>query len=101
MPQDVPLTGDRELMEYAFYNLLTNAVKYSPARTQVTLEAVRKHEHAYISVEDQGIGMDQKEVKKHFPKVLSHQARRAIGRSGYRYRSFDRRADRHAAWRDH
>ena len=23
--------GDRELMEYAFYNLLTNAVKYSPA----------------------------------------------------------------------
>ena len=23
------LTGDRELMEYAFYNLLTNAVKYS------------------------------------------------------------------------
>ncbi len=33
------LTGDRELMEYAFYNLLTNAIKYSPPRTQVTLAA--------------------------------------------------------------
>jgi len=67
-PQDIQLTGDRELMEYAFYNLLTNAIKYSPPRTQVTLAAVRRHEHAYISVEDQGIGMDQKEVKKIFQK---------------------------------
>ena len=31
------LTGDRELMEYACYNLLTNAVKYSPQRTEVTV----------------------------------------------------------------
>jgi signal transduction histidine kinase len=67
-PQDIQLTGDRELMEYAFYNLLTNAIKYSPPRTQVTLAAVRRHEQAYISVEDQGIGMDQKEVKKIFQK---------------------------------
>jgi signal transduction histidine kinase len=74
-PRDVLLTGDRELMEYAFYNLLTNAIKYSPLRTQVTLAAVRKHEHAYISVEDQGIGMDQKEVKKIFQKF--YRTRRA------------------------
>src|SRR5580658_7475254 len=67
-PQDILLTGDRELMEYAFYNLLTNAIKYSPPRTQVTLAAARKHQQAYISVEDQGIGMDQKEVKKVFEK---------------------------------
>ena len=29
------LSGDRELMEYAVYNLLTNAVKYSPPQTRV------------------------------------------------------------------
>ena len=29
------LIGDRELMEYAVYNLLTNAVKYSPPQTPV------------------------------------------------------------------
>jgi len=33
------LSGDRELMEYACYNLLTNAVKYSPQRTEVTVTA--------------------------------------------------------------
>ena len=27
--------GDRELMEYALYNLLTNAVKYSPVETEI------------------------------------------------------------------
>ena len=73
--EDILLTGDRELMEYAFYNLLTNAIKYSPQHTQVTLGAVRRQEHAYISVEDQGIGMDRHEVKKIFQKF--YRTRRA------------------------
>ena len=69
-------------MEYAFYNLLTNAIKYSPPRTQVTLAAVRKHEHAYISVEDQGIGMDQKEVKKIFQKFYRTKRAEQSGEAG-------------------
>ncbi|HUE21528.1 MAG TPA: CHASE2 domain-containing protein [Bryobacteraceae bacterium] len=81
-PQDVFLTGDRELMEYAFYNLLTNAIKYSPPRTQVTLAATRKREHAYISVEDQGIGMDQKEVKKIFQKFYRTKRAEQSGEAG-------------------
>ncbi|HVN03779.1 MAG TPA: CHASE2 domain-containing protein [Bryobacteraceae bacterium] len=80
--QDIQLIGDRELMEYAFYNLLTNAIKYSPARTQVTLATVRKHEHAYISVEDQGIGMDQKEVKQIFRKFYRTERAEQSGEVG-------------------
>ena len=41
IPEDLNVTGDRELMEYACYNLLTNAVKYSPQRTEVTASAWR------------------------------------------------------------
>jgi signal transduction histidine kinase len=81
-PQDILLTGDRELMEYAFYNLLTNAIKYSPARTQVTLAAVRKHDHAHISVEDQGIGMDHKEVKQIFQKFYRTRRAEQSGEAG-------------------
>ena len=69
-------------MEYAFYNLLTNAIKYSPPRTQVTLAAVRKHEHACISVEDQGIGMDQKEVKQIFQKFYRTKRAEESGEAG-------------------
>ena len=65
---DAPLVGDRELMEYAFYNLLTNAVKYSPPSTEVAVFAQRDGERVRISVKDQGIGMDQKEVRKIFQK---------------------------------
>jgi len=62
------MTGDRELMEYALYNLLTNAVKYSPQSTDVTVSGRRDGGRLRISVKDQGIGMDQKEVHKIFQK---------------------------------
>ena len=65
---DEVLTGDRELMEYAFYNLLTNAIKYSPSNTEVTIYGGREGEHVEVSVRDQGIGMDQKEVRNIFQK---------------------------------
>jgi len=81
-PQEILLLGDRELMEYAFYNLLTNAIKYSPQRTQITLAAARKHDHAHISVEDQGIGMDQKEVKQIFQKFYRTKRAEASGEVG-------------------
>jgi len=62
------IIGDRELLEYAIYNLLTNAVKYSPARTQVTVTAAAERGELRLSVRDQGIGMDAKELKSIFRK---------------------------------
>jgi signal transduction histidine kinase len=66
--QPSTLRGDRELMEYAVYNLLTNAVKYSPAETTVTVSARREHNQLHIAVRDQGIGMDEKELRNIFQK---------------------------------
>jgi signal transduction histidine kinase len=68
MSEALQLTGDRELMEYACYNLLTNAVKYSPQRTEVTVSCWKDDARIRIAVKDQGIGMDQKEVKQIFQK---------------------------------
>jgi signal transduction histidine kinase len=65
---DALLTGDRELMEYAIYNLLTNAVKYSPAQTVVTVEGRPDGQHLRLAVRDQGIGMEQHELRKIFQK---------------------------------
>jgi signal transduction histidine kinase len=81
-PEDVLVTGDRELMEYAFYNLLTNAIKYSPQRTQVTLAAERRNGSIRISVQDQGIGMDHKEVKKIFQKFYRTKRAEQSGEAG-------------------
>jgi two-component system sensor histidine kinase SenX3 len=79
---DLLLTGDRELMEYACYNLLTNAVKYSPQRTQVTVSAWRDEGLIRIAVQDQGIGMDHKEVKQIFQKFYRTRKAEQSGEAG-------------------
>ena len=76
------LTGDRELMEYAFYNLLTNAIKYSPSKTEVTVYGGRDGEHFQVSVKDQGIGMDQKEVRNIFQKFYRTRKAEQSGEAG-------------------
>ena len=94
---DGNLEGDRELMEYAVYNLLTNAVKYSPADTQITVAC---HLDAGEQIAPFGSGPGHRHGRQgaapDLPEVLPHQASRGVGRSGHRHRPFDRRADRPA-----
>jgi signal transduction histidine kinase len=79
---DPTVIGDRELMEYAVYNLLTNAVKYSPAETQVTVKAVQIDGELRLSVKDQGMGMDEKELRNIFTKFYRTKRAEASGEAG-------------------
>ena len=72
------MTGDRELMEYAVYNLLTNAIKYSPSGTLVSVFG----KDLTLSVEDQGIGMDKKEVRRVFEKFYRTKRAEQSGEAG-------------------
>jgi signal transduction histidine kinase len=76
------IRGDRELMEYAFYNLLTNAIKYSPSETRVRVFGSSENGRIRISVEDQGIGMDQKEVRRIFEKFYRTRRAEQSGEAG-------------------
>lgn len=79
---ELRVTGDRELMEYACYNLLTNAVKYSPQQTEVTVSAWSDNGRIRVAVKDQGIGMDQKELKKIFQKFYRTKKAEESGEAG-------------------
>lgn len=79
---DGTLLGDRELMEYAFYNLLTNAVKYSPPKTHVRVFSDSAGGELRLSVQDEGIGMDAKELKSIFQKFYRTQKAEASGEVG-------------------
>jgi len=63
-----PLTGDRELMEFAIYNLLTNAVKYSPPDSLVTVSGIRENGRVHVSVQDQGVGISPKDARRIFER---------------------------------
>jgi two-component system sensor histidine kinase SenX3 len=79
---DVPLAGDRELMEYAMYNLLTNAIKYSPAATEVAVFGHSEGNRVHISVQDQGMGMDRTEVRRIFQKFYRTKKAEQSGEAG-------------------
>jgi len=79
---EATVLGDHELMEYAVYNLLTNAVKYSPAETQVTVSARLNGGQLRIAVADQGMGMDAKEVKQVFQKFYRTKGAEKSGEAG-------------------
>jgi signal transduction histidine kinase len=76
------LEGDRELMEYAVYNLMTNAVKYSGPGTEVTVTGRTEGDRVRISVDDQGIGMDAKELRQIFQKFYRTKRAEASGEKG-------------------
>jgi signal transduction histidine kinase len=76
------ILGDRELMEYAFYNLLTNAVKYSPAETVVHVFSQVRDGDLYLAVRDQGMGMDARELKDIFKKFYRTERAEASGEAG-------------------
>jgi signal transduction histidine kinase len=80
--EEATLVGDRELLEYAFYNLLTNAIKYSPAQTEVTVGGRQENGRFRLSVRDQGIGMDKKEVREIFRKFYRTKKAIASGEAG-------------------
>ena len=48
---------DRERLERSVYNLISNAVKFSPPEGTVTIAVVNTGKHIRISVEDQGCGI--------------------------------------------
>jgi signal transduction histidine kinase len=79
---DAVLTGDRELIEYAVYNLLTNAVKYSPADTEVTVAGRHQGTHLRLWVADQGIGMNKHELRQIFRKFYRTRRAEASGEAG-------------------
>jgi signal transduction histidine kinase len=76
------ILGDRELMEYAFYNLLTNAVKYSPAGTIVHVFSQLRDGDLSLAVRDQGMGMDARELKDIFKKFYRTKRAEASGEAG-------------------
>ena len=56
--QSLYLTADAELLERVIINLLTNAIKYSPASATIVIEVGTSDEASlYFSIQDQGPGI--------------------------------------------
>lgn len=63
-----PVLGDAQRLEQVLANLLTNAVKYSPAGTEVRVTARVDGECALVQVCDQGPGVPPDEIEAVFER---------------------------------
>ncbi|MGQ0735821.1 MAG: sensor histidine kinase [Acidobacteriota bacterium] len=83
IPDTLPLiVADREALSSAVYNLLDNAVKYSPADSPIRVAAEGRNGHLVIRVCDQGVGIadaDRTHVFEKFHRGSGEIARRVKG----------------------
>jgi two-component system, OmpR family, phosphate regulon sensor histidine kinase PhoR len=69
VPPDMPpVRADRVRLEEALYNLLDNAVKYSPEHGEIALVGRRRDKQIVLSVSDNGIGIDKEDLPRIFER---------------------------------
>jgi signal transduction histidine kinase len=71
---------DERLLRHILENLLSNAAKYSPEGSEITLTLARQAEHALIEVEDRGIGIPEPDQARLFESF--HRASNVDNRPG-------------------
>ncbi len=59
---------DEDKMTQVLYNIISNALKYSPEGGQVTFRLEELNEQIKVSISDKGIGIPKKNVKKVFER---------------------------------
>ena len=62
------IKGDPEMFRSIMVNLLDNALKYTPAGGNVTLQAIKRAREVEFSVEDSGIGIPEDEQQRIFER---------------------------------
>ena len=64
----LPVLGDRTGLVRVLDNLISNALKYSPSGTTVTITAAEDGPWAVCSVKDQGLGISPEDLKRVFTR---------------------------------
>jgi two-component system, OmpR family, phosphate regulon sensor histidine kinase PhoR len=69
--ETIPIINiDEEAVSEALVNLVDNAVKYSDDRKKISVRTFRESSSAVVEVEDEGIGIPEKDQKKIFEKFF-------------------------------
>lgn len=65
---EVTVSGDATKLSQVFYNLIDNAIKYTPRGEGVKVEVLRMNKNAVVRVKDNGIGIPESDLKHIFDR---------------------------------
>jgi two-component system, OmpR family, phosphate regulon sensor histidine kinase PhoR len=66
LPDRCPIHADERRLMSAIYNLISNAIKYSPDGGPVDISVGRRHDGVIVRVEDHGLGIEP----EHLPHIF-------------------------------
>ncbi|SFD90136.1 sensor histidine kinase [Flavobacterium phragmitis] len=65
-PEEFYIYSDNYLVVTILRNIISNAVKYSKANTEIKISLVRKDDHIFCTISDQGIGIAKEDLESIF-----------------------------------
>ena len=71
--EDLTIMCDRDLLGILFYNLIENAIKYSPEKSTVEIIGIQKPGSLIVTVSDEGEGIEFDNLKKIFERFYRQQ----------------------------
>lgn len=79
----VQVDADRDKIEQVIHNLISNAVKYSPAGSTVRISCTSDERFAYVSVKDQGKGIKTEDIAHIFDRYYRVEGEEMQSISGF------------------
>jgi len=77
-----PVHADRQKLNQVLFNLVNNAIKFTPAGGTVTLSARAEGDFVHVAVADTGIGIPEEKLPNLFQRFFRANERRARGTPG-------------------
>ena len=79
---ELQFTGDPGRLQQVIANLLSNASKYSPGHSEITVEVTNDEEQVHFKIKDQGIGISASDQQRLFSTFFRSDAAMASGEPG-------------------
>jgi len=74
--------GDEGKLQQVLYNLLDNAIKFSPDNSVIKIETTKKGEKLFVSVKDSGVGIPKESLKLVFDRFYKTDPSRGKDKKG-------------------
>lgn len=81
--QEIWIEADRDKISHVISNFLSNAVKYSPRGSKITMDCVLNGNGATLRVSDEGIGVENSDIVKVFDRYYRVESESTSKISGF------------------